>query len=120
MDIFISARPWRCLHAYHTMVFCVIYVLFNLTYIKLGGTNSRGKHYIYSILNWNKPVNWDSMSWIYTIVACLLVIPILHLAFIMLYKVRCGLQNKIKGRLVSEEESIEMKEGKLVLLQPIA
>lgn len=120
IDVLISARPWRCLHGYHSIVFCIIYALFNFTYIRLGGTNARGKHYIYSILNWNEPVNWSTMSWIYTIFACLLIIPIIHMMFVMLYKVRCGLQNKIKGRLTNQEESVEMKEGKLILLQPIA
>ena len=54
-DILISARPWRCLHAYQPVLFCFFYTIANLIYVQCGGTNIRGEPYIYKFLDWSAP-----------------------------------------------------------------
>ena len=33
LDVFVSDRPWRCLHVYHVQLFCLVYVMSNFAYI---------------------------------------------------------------------------------------
>lgn len=40
LDVAVSATPRRLLHAYHPMLFIIVYTLFNLTYYLCGGTVS--------------------------------------------------------------------------------
>ena len=81
LDVFISHRPWRCLHLYHVQLFCLVYVMSNLAYIEGGGTNLADKPYIYSILNWSHPAHC-----VLTILGVVLVLPFIHFIFIILYK----------------------------------
>jgi hypothetical protein len=48
-------RPWRCLHAYHSQLFCLVYALSNFAYIEEEGTAIYATHYLYSVLDWSKP-----------------------------------------------------------------
>jgi hypothetical protein len=48
-------RPWRCLHAYHSQLFCLVYALSNFAYIEEEGTSIYETHYLYSVLDWSKP-----------------------------------------------------------------
>jgi len=116
LDIFISARPWRCLHAYHVQIFCLVYVLSNFAYVESGGTNVADQPYIYSILDWSKPTHC-----LITIFGVMLILPFLHFFFIVLYKCRCFLSKIMKesGRTKTGEYSheMEMVEGNLALLE---
>jgi len=118
LDLFVSARPWRCLHAYHVQLFCLAYALSNFTYIEEGGTNLKDQPYIYSILDWRKPTHC-----LFTIFGVLLLLPFIHLFHIMLYKLRCSLANKVSemSRLKREQEvamEMEVAEGSKALLEP--
>jgi len=116
IDVFISARPWRCLHAYHVQLFCLIYVLSNFAYVEGGGTNLADQPYIYSILDWSKPTHC-----LITIFGVMLILPFLHFMFIMLYKSRClvarVVQSSKKAGPGNSSQDIEMVEGNLALLQ---
>eukprot|EP00092_Neocalanus_flemingeri_P015048 GFUD01016254.1.p1 GENE.GFUD01016254.1~~GFUD01016254.1.p1 ORF type:complete len:289 (+),score=61.00 GFUD01016254.1:250-1116(+) len=113
VDLFISARPWRCLHAYHVQIFCLVYVLSNFTYIEGGGTNLADQPYIYSILDWSKPTHC-----LITIFGVLLILPFLHFMFILLYKCRCTLAKLLCPPRPDDPASqgMEMVEGSLALL----
>merc|ERR1711892_1364718 len=116
VDLFISARPWRCLHAYHVQLFCLIYVLSNFAYVEGGGTNLADQPYIYSILDWSKPTHC-----LITIFGVMLILPFLHFMFIMLYKSRClvarVVQASKKAGPGNSSQDIEMVEGNLALLE---
>jgi len=116
IDLFISARPWRCLHAYHVQLFCLIYVLSNFAYIEGGGTNLADQPYIYSILDWSKPTHC-----LITIFGVLLILPFLHFIFILLYKCRCALAKIIHPLHPDDQagQGMEMVEGNLALLADV-
>jgi len=116
LDVFISARPWRCLHAYHVQIFCLLYVLSNFAYVESGGTNIADQPYIYSILDWSQPIHC-----LITIFGVMLILPFLHFFFIILYKCRCFLAKMMKDARKTEcgesSQEIEMLEGNLALLE---
>eukprot|EP00090_Calanus_glacialis_P009199 TRINITY_DN17579_c0_g1_i1.p1 TRINITY_DN17579_c0_g1~~TRINITY_DN17579_c0_g1_i1.p1 ORF type:complete len:291 (+),score=51.22 TRINITY_DN17579_c0_g1_i1:159-1031(+) len=116
LDVFISARPWRCLHAYHVQLFCLVYVLSNFAYIEGGGTSVADQPYIYSILDWSKPTHC-----LITIFGVMLILPFLHFIFILLYKCRCllskALQSSGPGDPTQSSQGIEMVEGSHALLE---
>lgn len=55
LDLFVSACPVRLLHVFQPVLYLAIYVLFSVIYYVAGGTTSDGSHYIYSVLDWEKP-----------------------------------------------------------------
>ena len=59
VDIFISARPWKLLHFYQSMMAPICYTVFGYTYWMIGGTNEHGKRYIYEYFDFND----DSTVW---------------------------------------------------------
>lgn len=120
-DIFISARPWRCLHAYQAQLFCLAYSLSSLVTLEEEGRavaqGSRDLPYSYSLLP-SKPSHA-----LITILGVSLLLPFIHLAFILLYKLRCclvtlaGRGHTIHGKgRVHREQGIEMAEGTRGLL----
>jgi len=113
-DVFISARPWRCLHAYHVQLFCLVYVLSNFAYVEGGGTNASDQPYIYSILDWSKPTHC-----LVTIFGVMLILPFLHFLFILLYKGRCHLAKLVSQDENSQPQMIEMTEGNQALLETV-
>jgi len=114
LDVLISDRPWRCLHAYQVQLFCLIYVLSNFAYVEGGGTNIADQPYIYSILNWNQPFHC-----LITIFGVMLVLPFIHFMFILLYKLRGVIARLVQPVKEKKEvfQEIEMVEGNLRLLE---
>ena len=53
LDIVISERPWRFCHAIYPELLALVYLVFNVIYVVLGGENANGEDYIYPILDWN-------------------------------------------------------------------
>jgi len=114
MDVFISSRPWRCLHVYQTQLFCLTYSLSSLVTVEEEG-NSEGASidlpYSYSLLP------GEPSHALITILGIMLILPFIHLFFILLYKLRCSLVKVMgKGDLIhgkgrKEGEGVEMVEA---------
>lgn len=117
-DLFISARPWRCLHAYQAQLFCLAYSLSSLVTVQEEGRQGRARDlpYSYSLLP------SEPEACLITILGISLILPFIHLAFLLLYKLRCSLVRAVgrgaaihgKGRVEGEE--VEMVEGMRGLL----
>ena len=56
LDVAVSARPWRLLHAAHPVLYATLFGAFSLVYHLCGGTNYFYEPYIYPILDWSNPV----------------------------------------------------------------
>ncbi|KAM8715023.1 hypothetical protein ACLKA7_002125 [Drosophila subpalustris] len=56
IDFMIVAFPLRLLHMVQTMFLAIAYFVFTLIYHFCGGTDEFNNPYVYSILNWNKPM----------------------------------------------------------------
>lgn len=111
LDVFISARPWRCLHAYHSQLFCLVYALSNFAYIEEEGTSIYETHYLYSVLDWSKPTHC-----LLTIFAVALLLPFIHIIFIILYKLRSSIETVGQRKQKKDPSKPEIEMGRISLL----
>lgn len=58
LDLGLSSRPWRLVHALHPVMFGAVFGVFSLVYHLAGGTNYFYEPYIYPILDWSRPIRW--------------------------------------------------------------
>lgn len=65
IEICVVLHPIHFLHFIYPIVGGLCYLVFSLIYFYSGGTDALGRDYIYSILNWNNPVQ--------TSIVCVLV-----------------------------------------------
>ena len=72
IDVAISARPWRFCHAIYPFLFALTYLGFNVIYtVVLGGKNSKGEDFVYSILDWG---NTPTTAILWVVVFTILII----------------------------------------------
>ncbi|BFY98794.1 hypothetical protein BsWGS_01834 [Bradybaena similaris] len=55
-DIMISSAPIRIQHLYMPFIYLSIYITFSLIYWAAGGTNHKGQHFIYGVLDYSNGV----------------------------------------------------------------
>lgn len=55
-DIMISRAPIRIQHLYMPFIYLSIYITFTLIYWAAGGTNHKGQHFIYGVLDYSNRV----------------------------------------------------------------
>ena len=102
--------PPRCLHAYQAQLFCLTYSLSSLVTVEERGL-ALDSPYSYSILP------SDPAPCLITILGITLVLPFIHLLFVVLYKVRCSLVrlagrgDRIHGKGREVGEGVELVEG---------
>lgn len=89
LNIFVTNKPIRLLHFWHTLIWMVIYLIFLGIYYVSGGTSVSGHHYIYPFMDFSKP----KQIVIYTFslaIAC----PVFHVLIFLLYRTRLWLVQK--------------------------
>lgn len=79
LNFFACAKPVRVLHFIYPSIYGIIYSIFSVIY-QLGGNNPP----IYTLLDWNKP----GTAIAYSIVLVLVAVPVVHMTFFGLYKLR--------------------------------
>lgn len=96
IDGLISGIPWRLYHAFVSMLFIVVYLIFSLVYDLLGGTDEEGNPYIYSGIDYSEnPITAIG----FMVVLLVLVIPFVHFLFWCWYILRIFLlYHKFKKR----------------------
>ena len=53
IDISISSRPWRYGHIWHTWLYAIVYLAFQVIYIMVfDGTDGNDNEYVYDIFQW--------------------------------------------------------------------
>ena len=55
IELVVSAVPVRILHFYQPLLYLTLYLTFNVIYFILGGQTPEGTHYIYPVLDWQRP-----------------------------------------------------------------
>jgi hypothetical protein len=89
IDIFVAGHPIRLKRFYYIDIILLIYAVFSYIYYLLGGTGEHGTHYIYTILDWEKPGPTFIFAGISAIAG-----PIFHVIMWGLYKLRVLLFEK--------------------------
>lgn len=90
MEVLFSAYPVRFYHFLYSVLYGLMYMIFNITYWSYDPVN----HIVYvGILDWNYP--WSSMA--LALVLAFIVTPILQLIHLVLYKLRCFIYRKVYG-----------------------
>ncbi|XP_075216261.1 headbutt isoform X2 [Lycorma delicatula] len=56
IDLSMVAHPTKLIHSYWALSFASCYIVFNALYYLAGGTDRKGKVYIYSIMDWRRPL----------------------------------------------------------------
>uniref|UniRef100_A0A1A9W871 Protein rolling stone n=1 Tax=Glossina brevipalpis TaxID=37001 RepID=A0A1A9W871_9MUSC len=82
-DLLIVAHPLRLLHVFLPITYGLIYVFFSIVYQFNGGHNSKGKPYIYYLIDWRQPIN----SALYA-TALLMFSCCIYLILFVIYKLR--------------------------------
>lgn len=86
-ELILGCVPIRLLHWLYTVIYLTLYVIFSVIYWQADGLNSRGKPYIYKILDYD-----DKNPGVITALVLALVVvapPLTQLAMLGLYKLRC-------------------------------
>ncbi|XP_050726740.1 uncharacterized protein LOC127003769 isoform X2 [Eriocheir sinensis] len=108
LDVAVSATPRRLLHAYHPMLFIIVYALFNLTYYLCGGTDYLGRPALYPIMDWTRPGPTVGI----VLVVIFGLIPFLHGILCGLCAARVKLWRNLKvSRYATEEDEMDHVDG---------
>ena len=55
IDLTIVSRPAKLLHFLHPLLFGLWYLTFSIVYWAVGGTDPQGNHWIYPMVDWDRP-----------------------------------------------------------------
>lgn len=87
LDIWITGVPVRLLHFVYTVIFGAIYIIFTGIYFAARKVNSKGEPFIYSVLDYG---NHPGTAAAFAVVSVLIILPIIHLIFWIMYILREG------------------------------
>ncbi len=88
LDLFVSATPIRVAHVIYGLLYGIVYISFSVIYWYLDGTTPWGNSALYSILDWDTPVNTC-----YYVAGSAGVVILMHLLGYILYKSRICIYN---------------------------
>uniref|UniRef100_A0A0K8TRE5 Putative conserved plasma membrane protein n=1 Tax=Tabanus bromius TaxID=304241 RepID=A0A0K8TRE5_TABBR len=83
IDLWIVAYPTRLLHTCFPIALGITYTIFSAIYWACGGTDPVGNHYIYNVLDWEKPGNA-----IVTVVGVMILCCFIYFCIFVIYKIR--------------------------------
>ena len=95
IDMWLSRIPVRLIHCFYVFLYFIVYILFSVIYWLLGGTNVEEKQYIYKPLNYN---HLEPRIAGLLVLFLLVVLPLLHLFFFGLTKLRDHLYEKFTAK----------------------
>jgi len=104
LDVFISDRPWRLVHAIHPIMFGGVFGIFSFVYFLVGGTNYYYEPYVYHIIDWAHPIR--TLALVCGVTVALIIF---HGMFCLLYKMRNSVSKccKIRRKRKKEEKNKE-------------
>jgi len=94
IDTSLSSIPVRVVHWLYALLYFAVYLIFSVFYWLLGGTNIKGRPYIYSALNYE---DFNAKVGGLLVVFLLLVLPLFHLFLFGITKLRDHLHKKYKS-----------------------
>lgn len=86
IELILGCVPIQLLHFLYTFIYLSVYVIFSVIYWKADGLNSRGKPYIYKILDYND--NNPAVISVLVLSLCIVAPPLVQLAMLGLAKLR--------------------------------
>ena len=111
IDVVFSGVPVRILHFVYPVLFAITYSVFSGIYFAAGGTNSGGRPYIYSSIDYgNRPGSAAGL----VLAVVLVVIPVVNLLLFGLYSARFWLTHCLWAR---RESSASGEGGEVVELK---
>ncbi|KAJ2948097.1 hypothetical protein O0L34_g9893 [Tuta absoluta] len=91
MTLLLSSRqPSRILHFYQPFIFAVVWATFSIIYYHAGGTNTAGKKYIYTVVDWSKP-GWTTL----VVFATAVTLVLFHLLVVAMAALRDWIRSKV-------------------------
>jgi len=108
LDVFISDRPWRMLHAIHSIIFGGVFGVFSIIYFLAGGTNYYSEPYVYHIIDWAHP-----MRTLLVMGGVSVFLVIFHTIFYLLYRVRLVCASRLGKRNHNTIEGFNNANGDL-------
>ncbi|XP_064609085.1 protein rolling stone-like [Liolophura sinensis] len=100
MDTFVTRMPVYFRHCLYTVLYAVVYSLFTVLYWACGGTNHKGKPYVYEPLNFS---DHPLKAVLYLCATSFVAPPISHGILWGLYKIR---YSYIEKRTSSDEQTV--------------
>lgn len=97
IDTAVSSIPMRFLHWLYALLYIAVYLLFSVIYWQLGGTNNRGRPYIYKALDYN---DFQLRTGGLLVGFMFVVLPLLHLFLLGITKLRDYLHKKCYDRSI--------------------
>lgn len=76
LDMTVSRWPYYLKHVYQSLIYIIVYLIFNASYVMSGETNPHGQHYIYAVLDYT---NYPTTAAIISVIVTLIVFPIVRL-----------------------------------------
>lgn len=95
IDTWLSRIPVRLIHCSYALLYFIVYILFSVIYWLLGGTNVEEKQYIYKPLDYS---HFEPRIGGLLVLFLLVVLPLLHLFFFGLTKLRDHLYEKFTAK----------------------
>jgi len=93
LDVFVSDRPWRMMHAIHAIIFGGVFGIFSFVYFLAGGTNYYFEPFVYHIIDWAHPLRT-----LLVIGGVSVFLVIFHSIFFLMYKMRMVCSKRYRKR----------------------
>ncbi|XP_055639296.1 protein rolling stone-like [Toxorhynchites rutilus septentrionalis] len=109
IDLIIVAYPVRIWHMVQPICFGLIYCLFSVVYFLFGGTDKKGRPFIYNVLDWQTPGR--SMV---TVVGTITLAIIVHVLMFFVYKLRNSIYLRFFNLkpILPTNSTINLQQGK--------
>ncbi|XP_046663058.1 protein rolling stone-like [Homalodisca vitripennis] len=99
-DLIVVSHPVRLIDFYWPIIFSSVYVIFNFIYYMAGGTDRKGRVYIYKIMDWQKP-----RATLIVIQLCIVFVLVLHISVCVFSLLRRQLAEMQRRRQAAAAES---------------
>ena len=108
IDHFITAIPCRLFHVYQVISYGFCFVLFTIIYFVSGGLGSKGKAYIYSVIDYSKGYKNPLL---FGAAVVFIAGPVCHVIIFGIYKLRVLIQKKCAGKKAKDStDKFELEE----------
>ncbi|CAL1527033.1 unnamed protein product [Lymnaea stagnalis] len=98
-NLLLTAMPWQILHFIYPVLYAALYFLFTYIYYAAGGTDFKGRPYIYSTVDWSKAYP----TAVYVSLGVLVAVPIVHIVLFAVYTFRIFLFSKLNSATYSTQ-----------------
>uniref|UniRef100_A0A1B6LQ50 Uncharacterized protein n=1 Tax=Graphocephala atropunctata TaxID=36148 RepID=A0A1B6LQ50_9HEMI len=99
-DLIVVSHPVRLIDFYWPIIFSTFYIMFNYIYFLAGGTDRKGRVFIYKIMDWREP-----KATLIVIQMCIVFVLLLHISVCVFSLLRRRLAELLQRRQAAAAES---------------